>query len=329
MNSSDYKVVLVTQSGKRINISPFVASLSWEEQKGEIAQRAYIEVINGTYKGNKIKKKIKLCTRMIIKYRKGKKWVEIMRGIVWSFDDKRESTSKTIILTLYNNLKYLQETEEDYFFPAGSTTKTMCSKIIASCGVKLSYPYKVDVKHGKKVFRGKHPSDALLNTLNFAKKKGNGRYVVYGSKGKCVINNIGYNSNVYVFRTKHVSSVSNRVTLDGIITRVVVRSKASNKKRTVIQAKLNGKINYGIIQRIVYRNSDTSLKEAKKTAQEMLDKDGNPDRTITLKAIDVPEIRKGYKIRIIKVGMLNGYYHVVSVTHDADSKQMTLEVKKA
>ncbi len=329
---NDYKVVLVLPNGDRFNITEFVQSLSWDESQEQIAQRANIDIINGKLGGANIKQKIKLGTRMLIQYREDNKWVEIMRGIVWAFDDRRDASAKSISLTLYNNLKYLQQTEEEFLFPKGSKTISICKKINARCGIKNSYQYKNKTKHNKKVFRGVHPSEALLSTLNFAKKMGDDKeknnYVVYGSKGKCVIDDVGYNKKVYVFRPEHVTSVNNHVSMEGLVTRVVVRSQKNDKKRSSFVTKISGKTEYGIIKKIVYQSGDTKEKQAKKSAQKVLDDSGRLDRSITLNTMDVPEIRKGYKIRVVKVGMLTGYYRVVSVTHNADNREMTLEIKK-
>ena len=74
--------------------------------------------------------------------------------------------------------------------------------------------------------------------------------------------------------------------------------------------------------------SSSTLAEARKEAKSILQENGSPRRTITAEAPDVPEIRKGWKIRM-EAGSLLGYYIVKGVTHNATERTMTMELRPA
>ena len=96
--------------------------------------------------------------------------------------------------------------------------------------------------------------------------------------------------------------------------------------RQPVEAVLDGLTQHGIRQRIQNRAEDDSLATAKSAAQEILDEQGKPTRTIVLESPDVPVIRKGDKVHV-RAGTLNGYYFTKSVRHDAASRSMTMELE--
>ena len=70
----------------------------------------------------------------------------------------------------------------------------------------------------------------------------------------------------------------------------------------------------------------SSLADAKKEAQELIDEKGTPTRNIILQSPEFPLIQKGDKIYVTLDG-IQGYFCVIGVTHNATTMQMQMEVE--
>ena len=79
---------------------------------------------------------------------------------------------------------------------------------------------------------------------------------------------------------------------------------------------------------VVLMTSSSTLAQAKEDAKGILRENGQPKRTITVDAPDVPEIRKGWRVRM-EAGSLLGYYIVKGVTHNATDRTMSMELRAA
>lgn len=137
----------------------------------------------------------------------------------------------------------------------------------------------------------------------------------------------GSNKTIYHFdEDTNATLVRDKISIADLVTRVKVVGKEDSEGRQPVEAVLDGLTQYGIRQRIYNRSEDDTLTAAKSAAQEMLNEQGKPARTITLEAPDVPTIRKGDKIHV-KAGTLNGYYIIKAIRHDAASKSMTMDLE--
>ena len=110
-----------------------------------------------------------------------------------------------------------------------------------------------------------------------------------------------------------------------IFTRVKIIGQEDDEGRSSVEATMNGQTKFGVRQKIVTRGKDDSLEDAQSSAQEILDDKGEIQEEITIQAPDIPFVRKGDLVHVT-VGTLNGYYYVIGIRHDADSRIMTLDL---
>ena len=114
----------------------------------------------------------------------------------------------------------------------------------------------------------------------------------------------------------------------GMVTKVVIRGPQDKKGKTSVKAVIKGKTSkYGTLQDEVSKSKDTSMKEVRKEAKEIISEKGKPFITRKVEdAVDNPNINRGDKVHIVS-GNMNGNYYVLSIEHDAVKRTMNLEVK--
>lgn len=166
----------------------------------------------------------------------------------------------------------------------------------------------------------------LTETLDDAKKLGAGKSVIRASKGKADIIKQGSNSDIYAFTADtNLTASKDSFSMTDLVTRVVITGKEDSEGRPKVEATINGKTEYGILQQTKARGS-SSLADAKKEAQELIDEKGTPTRNIILQSPEFPLIQKGDKIYVTLDG-IQGYFCVIGVTHNATTMQMQMEVE--
>lgn len=320
---NSYSVKAILKDGSNLDLTPAVTRLSWQDPAEEVSQRATIKLAQVYTEKGYLNKLLPLCTAIFITAN----GAEVFRGIVWEWEYE-SSNSREITLTCYDHFIYAQNSKTFAYFPEGKSTKDIISAICADAGISLSYKWS-SATHDKTVFRGSFISDQILETLTKAKRRIGGEPVATFEKGTLTIRGEAYNSSVYVFRgADNAMATHERVTMDGLVTKVAIYGAEDEDDRRQIEAVINGKTEYGTLQDIVLMTSSSTMEEAKKEAQTILEEDGYPRKTITADVPDVPEIRKGWKVRM-EAGSLLGYYIVRGVTHDATARSMTLELKNA
>lgn len=320
---NSYSVKAFLKDGTVLDLNPAVTRLSWQDPAEEIAQRAIVKLAQVKTDRGFLNQLLPLCT-MIQIVANG---AEVFRGIVWEWEYE-SSNSREISLTCYDHFIYAQNSKTFAYFPEGKSTKDIIGAICADAGIGLSYKWDT-ATHDKTVFRGNYIADQIMDTLDKAKKRVGGNPVATFKGGTLTIQKEAYNSAIYHFKATESAMMTNeRMTMDGLVTKVAIYGAESEDDRRQVEAVINGKTEYGTLQDIVLRTSSSSLSDAKKEAQTILQEDGSPKRTISAEVPDVPEIRKGWKVRI-DAGSLLGYFIVKGVTHDATARSMHLELKRA
>ena len=194
-------------------------------------------------------------------------------------------------------------------------------------GRPARHPNRADIKHSKKVYRKKYLSDIVEDVLKDIKEAGKGEFFVRASKGKVQILKRGQNSTVCHFDiSDNATKVSESFDASKLVTQVQVVAKSKDEGHPAIEQTVNGKSSdYGTRKIIYERPSNETSADAEKAAKKILDENGEPKRKISIEAPDVPILRKGDKIRVrSSLGM--SYFFVKSVSHNAASQKMTLEL---
>lgn len=322
-----YKVVIVDSKKKRYNITDYIENLSWEENENEISSRITFDTRNDKTSKGYLSTMIKLgCLVLVYAKHGNKKYTEVARGEVVSWNPVKRSNSHDFKCTCYDNLYNLQKSQDNFFFKSGTNTQARIKRVFAKWKIPFGKYNGPNKKHGKKKYQNQYLSDILLGILDDAVKKGGKKSVIRMEKGKVSIVPQGSNSNVYVLQGNNTKVISRNKSTADLVTRVKVIGKSKEGGKNKVVATLNGLTQYGVRQRIYTRSSDESVKEAKKAAQEILNESGVIKKEVTVQSPDVPYIRKGDFV-YMNAGALKGYYIVLGIQHDAATLSMSMNIE--
>lgn len=316
-----YMVKALLESGEILNLTDICTSLSWGDDKGGIAQKAEIALANTKIEHQYISDVICLCTRIYIYANE----IEVFRGIVseWSYSSELE---KELSLTAYDSMIYTTQSKSDSYFSSGMSTQSIVESICGEWNIPLSYTWE-SWEHGKVPLQGKALSDQITEVLDEAQTKLDTKYVMVMVKDTLEIKPKGSNQDVFVFHANNIISTNNSLSLSSLVTKVLIVGKSEEEKRRPILETIDGKLEYGVLQEIVTKDTNKTLEDARKEAETLLKEKGKPEETIEISAPDVPQIRKGDKIKVM-AGNLSGYFFVEGINHNATDKTMDMELSR-
>lgn len=317
-----YTIKAFLPSGETLDLTKLAEGLTWSELDGELAQRAQITLANIQIKEGFVNALLALCVRIEV-YANGK---TVFSGTIWE-QDYTSAREKTIKILCYDRMIYLTRSEGHYYYTAGKDTGALIADQCSAWGVMAKYESK-PYTHPKVLFKGSKISDNIVKLVKEADKKTGAKSVIIFQDGALVIKERGQNEAVYVFKAdKNVLNTNYQITMDNLVTKVVIYGKENKDGRASVQATVTGKTEYGILQKTVYRDGDKTLGDAKQEAQSLLADYGIPQETITVEAADVPFMRKGDKVKIL-AGNLSGYFYVKGITHDGGSRTMLMDLER-
>ena len=322
----NYSLVLFRPDGQRIDLRPFLRSLSWEENDGELAVRLEAELQNQQLAGGKwLRQLIPLGGQVFLYADWGSGQQEIFRGTVFAWDYRIDPLGHFTI-TAYDQLIYLMKSKDDRFCKAGQTAKAIIQDIAKAWGIPLGDVQGPNITLAKQVFRGETLADMIYSVLNETKKKGSGKWIVRSRQGKIDIVRPGINSPVYVFSANmNVDSINDRQDIEDLVTRVKIIGAEDKEGKAPVVATLDGRTEFGTLQEVVYQRQYDTPAAAKSAAEDILKERGQPRRRRKVIAPDLPFLRKGDKVKV-EAGTLIGYYIVSGVVHDAANRIMSMEV---
>lgn len=324
-----YKLLLITEKGKHLDISGLVEDLSWEEPEKELAARiTFYAKDDKTSKGRLAALAKPGCYVYVMYTYKDRKVKEAVRGRIVEWDTSAKASTERLKIKAYDDLYDLQESSDDVYLSAGVGTETAITQVLGGWGIRIGEYTGPDVTHGRLVYKNEKLGSIISKILDEAKKKGGGRGILRGVKGKVNVSRMGDNKKIYHFSEREdLISVSHKISTVGMVTRVKVIGREDDDERRPVGAVVDGQTGYGIRQKIVTRGSDESLDDAKRAAQEILDEDGRPDETRTIKTADIPSVRKGHMIHL-KSSAGTGHFHVLGISHDCEDMTMQMDIKK-
>ena len=323
----EYRVVAVTEKGKRLNITKLVQDLGWEEPESELATRITCTFRNQRVSGERLSHILKPGILLIIYAVNNGIKTETARGYVTDWKVKRAMADRDLTVTAYDELYNMQKSQDNIYFSAGLSTESAIRQLFDKWGIQIGTYKGPSVTHGKLVFKNKSICDSVLEILADARKKGGKNCVIRSNKGKVDILPKCSNNTVYSFSGKNAEVVTYQKSTASMVTRVKIYGQADDDGNSKVEAVVDGDTKFGIRQKIQTKGKEETLEEAKKSAEDTLEEEGGTEKDITLEVPDVPYVRKGDAI-YAKVGYLDGYYEVLSARHDADARTMTLGLKK-
>ena len=322
VSKTEYKVNAVTPSGENLNLTQYVTACTWSDSRSEVAARASVTFANRNTDKGYISNILKLCTLLFI-FANGQ---EVFRGVVWEWE-YTSAAQKEVSVTAYDKMIYATKSKDNSYYTAGKSTSAIVQDICGRWGISVNYQWQ-NYTHAKTPYKNKAVSEQIMETLEEAAKKTNSKYVAYMDKDVLQIKQKGANPDVYIFDTKNSISIKNKLSLSKLVTKVIIVGKEDKEGRVSIEETVNGDTQYGTIQEIVHRDSNSTLADAQAEANELINERGKPEETITLQAPDVPFLRKGDKIKVI-AGNFDSFLYVLGVTHNAVDRTMNVECERA
>ena len=323
-----YDLVLLPPDGGEMHLAQLATRLSWEEQPGELSVRLTAGFSNQKItSGRWLHELLPNGTRLELLADWGEGWREVWRGSVFRWN-LRDDGSPTVETTAYDGLIYLMKSKDDRYYPAGTTGRTIIADIAQDWGIPLGTVDGPDVALGKNLFRAKSLADMIYAVLDQTKKRGGGKWIVRSREGVIDIVRAGQNSPVYWLRAdESVESVEEERSIEELVTRVRIVGSAEDEERAPVIATLDGRTEFGVLQKLVTQSDSDTPEAAQQEAQDLLDERGDEKKTRRVSGPDLPFMRRGDKVRIT-AGTLDGYYLVAGVQHDGLARTMTLEVEE-
>lgn len=323
-----YSLILLRPDGQRIDLQPFLRSLSWEENDGELAVRLEAELQNIQMPDGKwLHQLIPLGGQIFLYADWGDGSREIFRGTVFVWDYQTDPLGHFTI-TVYDQLIYLMKSTDDRFYKAGQTAKAIIQDIAGAWRIPLGTVEGPDTALAKQVFRGDTLGDMIYSVLDQAKKRGAGKWIVRSKQGKIDVIKPGQNTPVYLFTAdSNVESIGDSQDIEDLVTRVKIIGAEDSEGKAPVVAQLDGRTEFGTLQEVVYQRQYDTPAAAKAAAEDILKERGQPRRMRRVIAPDLPFLRKGDKVKI-SAGTLIGYYIVSGVAHDATNRIMVMEVEE-
>ena len=105
----------------------------------------------------------------------------------------------------------------------------------------------------------------------------------------------------------------------------VLSSQKDDNGSRAVESVAEGKTEYGRRQRIFVRDADDDLATATASAKQILRDEGEAEKTLKVKAPDVPFIRKYDRVYIASRAY-TGNTLVLAIQHDVAGKSMTMEL---
>lgn len=317
-----YEAELITENGKAYILNNALKSLQWEEQDGQLAQKATLGFVNCRVGSHKLMSLAKLncIVRIYGKWGRGRE--KLFEGSIWEWKYSH-AQDRDFSITIYDPMIRLQQCKDFKYFTKGLSTPSILSSICGDWGISLDYRWKKQITHDKKVFNGESISDMVIKILDEVKRQSGEKYTALYKDGKLTVSGYGYNQDVYKFSSKNVISTSDQLSMNNLVTRVKVIGKADDHGRSKVDAVINGNLKYGVFQEIIKRDSNKDIEKAKSEARATLKERGKPDESIQVNAPDLPFLRRGDAVEMA-AGNLLGTFYVAGVSHNATSRQMTM-----
>lgn len=320
VSDTNYELIVVAEDGKQYDISDFAEDLGWAENEKELATTITFTV--GT-DDETLHETIKIG-RIVAVLSGG---TERARAVINKAKVKVANNKTTVTVTAYDELYSLQTSEDQYYFSAGMTTKTIINQILSECGISISNYSGADVTHERLVFRSGSIADTILDILDDAEKKGGASSTIRATQGQFEVVPKGSNETIFIFDEDDTVSAEQETSIADLITRVkVVGQEDKTTGIPAVEAVLNGLTQFGVRQKIYRREKDATAAEAQSAAQKILDEKGIIKKTQTVQAPDAPELRRGDIIHV-DIGELSGDFFVTGIRHAADSGTMTMNIK--
>lgn len=323
----EYRVIVLTAGGLRCTVTGAVTGLSLEQGENELAQRLSLSLYNLRHQGKLLSELFRARDRVFVYASQGQEDREVFRGYLWDHHYRSE-TEKLLTWTCYDNLIYLQESEDSLYYASGQRTAGVFASICKRWGIPLEYRYD-SITHGNLALRGTLSNLMLSDLLEPVRKQTGRRYVMRGREDALWVERAGSNETVCSIKSRaNALRTESDTTMAGMVTRVIITGKTGKNGQAPVEATLSrGTEQYGTLQKVLASSDAESLAEARKEAEELLEEKSRPAFRASVEAVDIPYLRKGDQVELA-AGNLLGRFLVLGISHDGLRKTMRLEVER-
>ncbi len=320
-----YEVELVTESDAIYNLTPVLLGLEWEEEPDELSRRGTFRVANLALHGTWLHSVAKIGCILSVFSDWGEGRQLVYQGKIWEWK-YRSTHEKELLLTTYDNGKYLMQSHDSFYFSSGLSTSSILQTICNTWGIPLQYQWNEEMTHEKKAFHHRILASLISSLLEEVSAHCGSNYVCLWKDDALWINNQGYNSLVFQLDVYRTISTCHTISMNALVTKVKVFGTADDEGRSFVEAEVVGNQEFGLLQHTMTRDSNKTLEDAIAEAEAYLAAHNSPEEEITLVCVDLPFLRKGEKVEV-RAGSLVGEYFVLGVCHNATLKQMTLTLQ--
>lgn len=326
-----YTVYLVDGNNK-YNITPAVVSIGTSNQEKQLAQSVDLTLLNiKTSTGKTLCELLTVRRRVFVYADDGEKKDEVFRGWTWTRYHQSTLEESALKIKCYDNLIYLQESESSYYYSKGKSTKAVMKDIANNWGIKIKYSYS-SITNPKLVLRGTLSDMIISDILNPVKNRTGTKYTIYSQKDVMYVAPVGSNTKIYKIESKNNAvEVKSEKTMDGMVTKVKILGSAEKSGKVPVAATVKGDTKkYGTLQKIITKDSDDSLSDAKKEANAIIQVSGKPFEESYVTAPDIPWIKKGDMVYVNAGHISKKELIVAGIERDISNKKkvMTLTLTK-
>lgn len=329
------KYVIKKMSDDKSTASNIVTSLTLSEPESQIAQKATIKVFNQYISGHGYPSNIFPVKSRVFVYAKGAgkdTTTEVFRGYLWEGELNINLTNgTTYTMTCYDNLIYLMNSEISEYFSKGKSTKTIVTTLCKKWGISVSYDYESRT-HPKLPLKGTLADVLTTDVLDTVIVSQGSKYVLRSIKDTLHVIAQGTNTPIYrISRGDNgiMLSWGRNVTMEGMITKVVITGKTNDNGKTKVAATVTKNTGtYGTLQKIISKDEDTKLADAKKEANTILKRNAKPTKEYDVTALDIPWVRKGDRVSAeFNKGQFVAAI-VKEITHNCDDGTMDMVLRR-
>lgn len=255
---------------------------------------------------------------------------ELLRGQVLKVD--RASDGIELQVTVRDSLATLLKSDVDVHFDAGTTAAEALSDLFGQWGVQLGEIAWPDVQLPTFTARGEKAAKVIDDLLAEGPKQGAGVYTLRMRGEVLDVVMPGTNPQVLWLRagdtiTQSAGAGVSRYSVDitDLVQSVKVVGTGGGWDEGVT-SELSAETDFNGAQRVVVERTDITEEMAALQARAELAKSAFPGLSISHDTVDVPLLRKWDRVRITD-SLLDGYFIVVGVSHDATHGSMHLQLE--
>ncbi|MDD3927174.1 MAG: phage portal protein [bacterium] len=249
----------------------------------------------------------------------------LRRGVLWE-KEREEKSGRHITLTAYDPSIYLAKSEDEVFWPKGSTASQRLRRYAQTWGISTGAIVDTGTPLAKAIHRSKPIWTMIMDELTETLKKGGHMHRPRMTAAGLELVRIGGNSTVWALETdRNLEAASSRESMDDAVTQVKVLGAADGDKRAKVLEVIKNDSNtsrYGKIQKVVQASKANATAEAKAQARSTL---CGPLETHNLQGPDINTLRAGDAIYYDGRDLI-----VISVRHELGSPgKMQIEAGSA